>query len=210
MDQEGEYLLFFDDANQITGIEGVLDYLLSLSGKYKVRIIFTVRDYARKHVTEVTVKRVKPKLIKINEFKDEEIKNILKNNLNIYDHISLKRIADIACGNVRVAMLAGLKLINDGLTSIKNATDVFANYYGSILSETALVKEDVVFLCVISLSGPVRIRDNVFYHKLMDKYLPDLNLESTLQKLYELELIDWFKDEIVSISDQSFGDYILY
>ena len=210
VDQEGEYLLFFDDANLIKGFEGILDYVLSLSEKYKVRMIFTVRDYAKKHVTKVTFKHVKPKLIKIDEFRDEEIANILRNNLNIDDHLSLKRITDIACGNVRVAMLAGLKLINSGLPAIRNATDVFQNYYGEIMSQTTLVKEDILFLCVISITGPIRMRDNALYRELMDRLLPDLDSDSLLQKLYGLELVDWFKDEIVNTSDQSFGDYVLY
>lgn len=31
-----------------------------------------------------------------------------------------------------------------------------------------------------------------------------------IEKLYYLELIDWFKNEITKISDQSLGNYVLY
>ena len=41
----------------------------------------------------------------------------------------------------------------------------------------------------------------------MDKKIAE---DDIIEKLYSLELIDWFKNEITKIADQSFGNYILY
>lgn len=51
---------------------------------------------------------------------------------------------------------------------------------------------------------------NPFYENLKKKYGDTIPQTDTIEKLHELELIDWFKSEITKISDQSFGNYILY
>lgn len=210
IDNPGKYLIFFDDANVVSGFENIMKYLLSLSNDYEIKVVATVRDYAKRQITSLSFDCAKLNEIIINEFEDEEIKNILKNNLGICNCQFLDRIASIANGNIRIAMLAGIKSVDGGYKTLSNVEDVYREYYGSAINDTSLAKEDLLLLCIIAISGPVLLRECEYYNDLLDKYLPNINAKDLLYNLYELELVDWYNDEVVSISDQNMGDFILY
>lgn len=210
LDNEGKYLLFFDDANQVTSFESILDYIYTMPNKYEIKIVITVRDYTKQRVIDAASKHEKPSLIKIMEFKDKEIKAILKNNLGIVNDEYLNRIAHIACGNIRLAMLAGLKSLDGGLASLNSALDVFENYYGVVFDNGLLTTEEIKYMCIVAFAGHVKLGNNDFYKSLLYTYTVIKDENDILTKLAALELVDLFQGEVVSISDQTMGDYILY
>lgn len=130
---EGKYILFIDDANQTTSLEYILDYVTAISNNNTIKIVMTVRDYAKHRVESMVREYVIPQEITIKVLKDEEIKEILKENLGIINEDYLKRITQIAKGNIRLAILAGKISIDSGYLAIRNATDIFAQYYGKII-----------------------------------------------------------------------------
>ena len=142
--------------------------------------------------------------------KDDEIKDILRTNLNILNSDYLDKIVEIANGNIRLAYLAGLRSIDRGYQAIRNAEDIFRNYYGQILNETKLNKEDIFILFFIAMAGPVKKSENPFYKKLKEQYGGKIPENEIISKLYSLELIDWFENKITNIADQSMGNYVLY
>lgn len=210
IDEPGKYLLFFDDANMVTSLDNVLNTILTLPNEYGVKVIITVRDYARERIIKTVSRYSKPNIIKIKSFNDDEINDILKNNLGILNKHYLKKITAIANGNVRLAILAGIRSIDDGYKSIHNAEDIFKNYYGCIIDDVKLTKDDIIMLFFISVAGPVKGIDNQLYNNLKNIYGNGIDEKNIIENLYSLELIDWFKNEITKISDQSFGNYILY
>ena len=210
IDEPGNYLLFFDDANMVTSFDNVLNTILTLPNDYKINILITVRDYARERVIKKVSRYSKPSIIKIRSFKDDEITDILKNNLGIINTNYLKKITSIANGNIRLAFLAGIRSINDGYKAIHNAEDIFENYYGYIIDDVKLTKNDVIMLFFIAVAGPVKSNGNQLYNDLKNTYGNEIDEKNIIENLYYLELIDWFKNEITKISDQSFGNYILY
>lgn len=210
IDNPGKYLVFFDDANAVSSFDNIMKYLLPLSNDYEIKVIATVRDYAKRQITNLSFDCVRLNEIIINEFEDEEIKNILKNNLGICNYHFLDRIASIANGNIRIAMLAGIKSVDGGYKTLTNVEDVYREYYGSVINDTLLTKEDLSLLCIIAISGPVLLSKCEYYKCLLNKYLPNINAKDLLYNLCELELVDWYNDEVVSISDQNMGDFILY
>lgn len=119
MESQGKYLIFFDDANSVSGFEGILSYIYSLSDNYKVKVVITVRDYAKARILETVVKYSKPTLYALDVFSDEEIKDVLRLNLGIKEEKYLNRIACIAKGNIRLAILAGIKFVENGVSAIK-------------------------------------------------------------------------------------------
>lgn len=206
----GRCLLFFDDANNFGSFENVLNYLCDLSAELEIKVILTVRDYAKDRVINSAGKFFKLEEIILSELKDDEIKGIVKENLNIINEVYLQRIAEVAKGNIRLAMLAGMKSVDEGFMAIRNAEDIFKIYYGTIMEENGLGKQDLLLMFFVSFLGPVRYKENGFYRQLIKQFeLEDLE-ENITEKLYSLELLDWFKKEIVKITDQSFGNYILY
>lgn len=206
----GKYLIFFDDVNMVVSLDNVLDTILTLPTDFDVKLLFSVRDYAKERVIDAVSRYVLPNIIEIGRFKDDEIKDILKSDLEIVNPDYLKKIAEIANGNIRLAFLAGMRSINDGYQAIRNAEDIFKNYYGRIIDEAKLTKEDILMLFFISIAGPVKHNENQLYSEMKNLYGKKILEDDIIENLYSLELVDWFKNEITKIADQSFGNYILY
>ena len=206
----GKYLIFFDDANMVVSLDNVLNTILTLSEDYEVNVLITVRDYARDRVINSVLKYSKPNIIEIGRFKDDEIKDILKNDLGILNPDYLKKITEIANGNIRLAFLAGIRLIDDGYQAICNAEDIFKNYYGRIIDDAKLTKNDIMMLFFIAVAGPVKGNENQLFRDLKKLYGNEIVEKDTVENLYSLELVDWFKNEITKVSDQSLGNYIMY
>ena len=206
----GKYLIFFDDVNMVVSLDNVLDTILTLPTDFDVKLLFSVRDYAKERVIDAVSRYVLPNIIEIGRFKDDEIKDILKSDLEIVNPDYLKKIAEIANGNIRLAFLAGMRSINDGYQAIRNAEDIFKNYYGRIIDEAKLTKEDILMLFFISIAGPVKHNENKLYSEMKNLYGKKILEDDIIENLYSLELVDWFKNEITKIADQSFGNYILY
>ncbi|MBM6972052.1 hypothetical protein H6A17_13560, partial [Mordavella massiliensis] len=206
----GKYLIFFDDANMVASLDNVLNTILTLSKDYEVKVLITVRDYARDRVIHSVLKYSKPSIIEIGCFKDDEIKDILKNDLGISNSDYLKKITAIANGNIRLAFLAGIRAIDDGYQAIRNAEDIFKNYYGRIIDDAKLTKDDIMMLFFIAVAGPVKGVENQLFNALKKLYGNEIIEKDIVENLYSLELVDWFKNEITKISDQSLCNYIMY
>lgn len=206
----GKYLIFFDDANMVGSLDNALNELFSSPKNYEVNVLITVREYAQTKVINAANNYSKPNIIKIERFEDDEIEEILKKNLNIVNSKYLNRITEIADGNIRLAILAGKISADKGLLELRNAEDIFKNYYGRIINDTKLSNDDILMLFFIAATGPVRQERNPFYDSLKREYGSKICQRDTIENLYHLELVDWFKNEIMKISDQSFGNYILY
>ena len=206
----GKYLIFFDDANMVASLDNVLNTILTLSGDYEVKVLITVRDYARDRVISSVLKYVQPNIIEIERFKDDEIKDILKKDLGILNSDYLRKITEIANGNIRLAFLAGIRSVDDGYQAIRNAEDIFKNYYGRVIDDAKLTKDDIMMLFFIAVAGPVKGVENQLFNILKESYGNEIVEKDIVENLYSLELVDWFKNEITKISDQSLGNYIMY
>ena len=93
VDNPGKYLLFLDDANMVVSLDNVLQTLLTLPPEYKIKILITVRDYAKERVIDTASKYSTPEIIEIGKLTDEEIKDILKTDLSIINPDYLKKIS---------------------------------------------------------------------------------------------------------------------
>lgn len=209
-DSQENKLFFFDDANQVSDLKGVLDFIISSDKDNRVKVVFTVRDYAKQRALEEALKYVKPSVIGIKGFKEDEIKRIIKTNYQITNEEVLTRITKISKGNVRIAMLAGRKAKENNKLEINSIEELYKYYYGDVIANTHLSREQILFLFIVSLTGPIRKNSNDFYSNLTNRYLKDINIEMLVNSLYELELLDCFKDDIFNCSDQILGDYLVY
>lgn len=206
----GQYVIFFDDANMVASLDNVLNSILTLSEDYKVKVLITVRDYAQDRVINLVSKYSTSNIIEIGRFKNDEIEEILRNNLKILNPDYLKKIIEIANGNIRLAVLAGIRSIEYGYPAIKNAEDIFKNYYGRVIEDAKLTKDDIMMLFFIAVAGPVKGAENQMFNILKKSYGNEIVEKDMVENLYSLELVDWFKNEITKISDQSLSNYIMY
>ncbi|GLI06236.1 hypothetical protein YDYSG_22660 [Paenibacillus tyrfis] len=208
-----KYLLLIDDANQISGLQHVLQYLRKYKLGYDVKIVMTVRDYARQATIHDVRDFTIPELCTIGTFSDEEIKKLLEVNLQILNSNYLDKIVRIAEGNARLAIIAGkLAVETQSLLSIKDATQLYEGYYGKFIKynifdqdrDLCAVAGIIAFLTVINLEQ---------LENLMP-VLEKLNISNNsfikcAYRLHELELVDIYNDKAAKISDQCLGNYLL-
>ncbi len=207
----GRYLIFFDDMNELTDIGAIVgSILINQSSATEIKLLATVRDYEKDKISNgLKDFREKFREIKIKPFGDEEIKMILDESLDIKNPTFQSRIAKIAKGNIRLAIMAGKSAI-DNPDSVRNAIDIFKSFYDPILSKNALSSKAIKVLFIISLLGTVKVNDEDFAKVLLDEFkISWAEFEEISRELHYKELITYFMDEIVKINDQSFGNYIL-
>jgi hypothetical protein len=210
----GKYLVFIDDANELNGFKHVLQYLNIGELGYNVKIIATVRDYARKYVIDQVKDFTIPEKIEIGKFSDEEIRKFLEENLEIRNNSYLDQIVKIAEGNPRIAYLAGkLAKDNQKLESIQDATHLYEMYYGKYINTSIISTDNKVCLSagMIALLHTVNLE---YLDKLQPVFdLLDMNkaeFTANLELLHGMEFVEIHYDKVALISDQCLSNYMLY
>ena len=208
------YLVFVDDANELTGLRYVLQYLGKVGADTAgiKKMVISVRDYARHQVVQQVLDfGIKPEILRLGLFKDEEIGELMKSVYGITNSRYLDRIADIADGNARLAMLAGkMAADTNTLDSIRDATELYESYYGKQIgmiadSETGIVSAGIMaFLQKIHLEKMERLASIFALAGLTEEQFCD-----DLKKLHNKELVDLCQDKAARISDQSFSNYLI-
>lgn len=206
----GKYILFLDDANQTTNLEYILEYISTSPEDISIQIVATVRDYAKKRLLISVENFFKPQELEIGAFANDEIKKILNTSLGIINSEYLDRIAKVAKGNARLAILAGKHSIDKGWTAIENALDIFHSYYGDILNSQKLDQQSISALFIIAFLGKVQIENNDFSSLLLSYFnISNEKFLNICHELNEKEIVDLFHDEVAQISDQSLSNYII-
>ena len=81
-----------------------------------------------------------------------------------------------------------LDLLIEGLSRpfVDKQKNIFRNYYGQILNETKLNKEDIFILLFIAMAGPVKKSENPFYKKLKEQYGGKIPENEIISKFYSV------------------------
>lgn len=209
----GKYFVFVDDANQISKLDLVVDYVNNVDEGYQVQILMTVRDYAVSKVKRTVSVKAHYEEVSIAPFSDKEITAIIKNHYGINNELYLERISQIAAGNPRIAMLAG-KIACDAnrLDSINDVSDLFADYYGQVINEAGLEQNNgllasagiVAFLNVIHLEHIDAVKPI-----LKSKNLTVEDFKENLRLLHDHEIVDIYHDKAVRFSEQCLANFVL-
>ena len=208
----GRYLLLIDDANQITGLEHILQYI-NRKG-YDVKIIITVRDYAKSKVFNDVKGASNPHVVQIGRFSDKEIEDLMRNCFGILNHKCLEKIVNIAEGNARIAMIAGKIACDENrMDSINDATQLYEDYYGRYLNDNNVLREDkklcatagiIAFLDALHLGHLDALRPLFEYVQMsVDEF------KVNTKRLHDLEIIDICNDKAVRFSEQCLSNYLL-
>lgn len=212
--EEGKnYLVLVDDANELSGLHHVLEYLpkAAIGSRHISKLILTVRDYARKQVMQSVMEIIQPETIKISTFNDEDIRKLMETCYGITNRVYTDRIVVIAEGNARLAMLAGkLAADSESLAAIRDASGLYHNYYSKQLN--ALVESDTG----VSSAGIIAFAQAI-HLKHLEKLAPifevagisSSDFKSDLKLLHRTEIVDLCNDEAARISDQSFSNFLI-
>lgn len=213
MEAPGYYVLVVDDANQLSGLQHVARYAVRQAEGYHVKILITVRDYAISKVQDEISGITSFETLSIALLSDDQIKQLVKQELGIQNENYLSRIARLAEGNARIAMLAG-KLASDAnrLDSIDDITQLYSVYYSTVLSDSGLGNDKqllataglIAFLRTLHIDhiGPL---EPVFAQCQLTKEA----FVENLYALHKLEIVDICNDKAVRFSEQCLANYIL-
>ncbi|MHC5826648.1 MAG: Cdc6/Cdc18 family protein, partial [Nostoc sp.] len=131
--EPGCHLIFVDDANRVNSFEYFIQILHDQREDQQIKVIATVRDYAFEKLKELAQSYKNRTEIELNSLDENQIKQILKDEYEILNHLYLNRIADIAQGNPRLAIMAALLAKRENrLDTINNVSNLYDEYYSSI------------------------------------------------------------------------------
>ena len=207
------YFIIVDDANQLSELEHVLEYVNRGADAYQVKVLITVREYALDKVKREVGDIALCETIPVGTFTDEEIKKLVRENYEITNPYYLERIVQIADGNARLAMLAG-KIACDAnrLDSINDVTDLYANYYGKAMREVGLDtdKDLLISAGIIAFLNAIHLDYlDAFVAILEEQGISLAKFKEQLYWLHEHEIVDICHDKAVSFSEQCFANFIL-
>lgn len=213
LEMPGHYVLVVDDANQLSGLKHVAQYAIKQEEGYRVKILITVRDYAISKVTNEIGEITSFETLPIALLSDDQIKQLIKQELGIHNEKYLDRIARLAEGNARIAMLAGKLASNaNRLDSINDISQLYSVYYSSALTESGL-EHDRELLITAGLIAFLRTLHIDYIDPLEPVFVQcRLTREAFVEKLYtlhRLEIVDICNDKAVRFSEQCLANYIL-
>ena len=209
----GNYFVVFDDANQLSNLSAILETLYSCCVGHSYKILLTVRDYAVDKVEEALNKTVQYATISLKAMTDDQIKEMVQRYYGILNQKYLDRIAAIADGNPRLAMLAGrIAITENTLESIKDVTDLYDQYYGPALRDSGVENNKTNLICagIVAFLGVLHL-DQIkpIYDMLEGKGISSDQFISSVYDLHYAEVVDVYYDKAVKTSDQCLADYIL-
>lgn len=205
-----EYLIFVDDINEMHRVKSFMDFIKDKSENCKIKILATVRDYVLENVLLKLKEYHLPKLYTVNNMEDEQIRKILEDVYLIKNSLYQEKILEVANGNPRLAVLSAKGIIDKKIKNLNSVIDIFQGYYFPTIAEKNLNENDIKALFLISLLGPINIEDDNII-KIINKFeLEKKDFIEIIQKLNKLELVDYFEGKASKISDQNFGNYVVY
>ena len=213
LEKPGSYFLIVDDANQISNLAVIIDYVNKQHLGYSVKVIITVRDYAIDKAKYNLGQLTAYEIINVKPFSDDQIKELVRTSLGILNEDYLDRIVRIAEGNSRMAILAGkIACQSNRLDSINDVTQLYEEYYGRVLRDSELQSNAQL----LKSAGIIAFLNSLHLDKLdalIDLFsnngLSAKSFIASMYKLHELEIVNIYHDKAVRISEQCFSNFIL-
>jgi hypothetical protein len=206
------YIILIDDANR--QLENVLSVLYrTIESDIKVKIILTVRDYAKADVEKI-LGETKFQNVFIGRLNDDTINQILLAFPFIVEDYGLRnRIIEISQGNARLAIMAADVIKhNQNSDLLKDVTSIYDAYFQSIINDQSLFK-DTLTIQVLGLLSFFQTIDRDEQQELdiiTDFGISMDDFNQRVQMLESLELVDVNFTSIVKIGDQVMGTYFFY
>ena len=213
LDRPGDYFLFIDDANQLSGLQHIIRYVNMKQEGFNIKVLITVRDYALQKVINNVRAITSYEIVNINVFSEDKIKELLETSLGILNSDYQERIIRIAEGNARIAILAGkVACSSNRLESIDDVSQLYEDYYSSNLENNRFFidKNLCITLGIIAFLEAIHL-------DYIDELLPilqekGLSRDSFIENicvLHDLEIVDICNDKAVRFSDQCLSNYLL-
>ncbi len=211
----GDYLLFIDDANRLNNrVDYLLDYLHQNDSSRTFRIVATVRDYVRKWLMEKVNQFTEIRELFIEPLSDNQIKELTGTLFGIKNFEAQNRIEEIALGNPRLAVMASEKFIEENqIDSIQNVASLFDEYFRDNVHVKDIIEDEKLMTaaCAVSFFRKVDKSNKVQMQCIHDSFgIQPEEFWELIRSLHNNEVVDFYENEVVKISDQSLSTYLFY
>ncbi|SJZ37862.1 hypothetical protein SAMN02745119_00337 [Trichlorobacter thiogenes] len=213
----GKFLILVDDANRVSKFDYIVDIILYQREDQQIKVVVTVRDYALAKVLDAARPLGGCAEEEIGPFADDQIKGLITDEYDIHNYHYLNRIADIAQGNPRLAVMAAEVAKSESLSSISDVSGLYDSYFSSIRDDLKGEGADLRSTDLLKVSGIVSFfkavdRTNEEMMCTVEKAfgIPRLAFWEAADRLHDLEVLNMHEDEVVRVSDQVLGTYLFY
>lgn len=215
--EKKEYLIFIDDINNINALDQIL-YFLDPINKLNLKIIATVRDYAKNKVIdkinkieEETKKYFDIGYIKIEPLNDEQLIEIIKTQTEIKNEMNIRNILSVAQNNTRLMMMACNVLLKDNKRKKYKIEEIYQMYFKEMIYCISKESPDIMkSLAVVSILNAIDINDGD-HKKIIDLFkinVPDFKKD--LLMLHNNEIVDMIDENIAKVSEQCLSNYSVF
>ena len=206
-----DYVILVDDVNRVKKIGQIIGFQNSYR-EGKIKLVLTVRNYAKDNIYDILTE-TPFETVDIDSMSDENIIELVKLNRDINNEEYLKKIASIACGNPRLAMMAATVAIKEQtLSSLSNLGKLFDSFYSNIFKKNATHEDQLLYnaLVIASILGPFSI-DNKLLPSLYSVFnICSEDFQKAINRWVEMEYIDQYSNGYYKISEQNMGPYVFY
>ena len=214
--KDNKYIIFIDDINNINDIGQIL-YFLNPINNLELKIVTTVRDYAKSKVIEKikteeneTDNYFKIGYIDIKRLTDEQLGEVIKKNTNIKNDLIIRNIIYVSQGNARISMMAS-NVIESGTGKTTTIEDIYNSYYDSIVKQLSEQSSTIMkSLAVISILNAIDLKNNNHKSLITLFNLTEERFRNDMLILHSNEIIDMIDDDIAKISEQCISNYSMY
>ena len=150
--------------------------------------------------------------LSLNPLKKAEIEDIVKQAYGVTNEYYLDYLYAISRNNLRFALLATEVFVEKKETP-KSVSDVLENYYGAILKDSGIDKDENLekTIVAVSLLGRTDIRDVLNNAKICELFkIPNDCFYQLCYDAQSKEFVSIFKNAIVEITDQVLAEYLVY
>ena len=210
-----QFLILIDDANRV---KPVLEFLQEYYGEKlkngNVKIVATVRDYAKEKLLQVVPTQLNLSEFDLQVLSDDSIKKIVANEYNICNPIYLERIVDISKGNPRLALMASsVAKEKENLKTLYDVTSLYDEYFSNVKKDLEVFNQDTLLLTIVVVSFFRTVdKNNQEQSELIETVfgISVSELWKNIEELHNLEIFDLYENEVVKISDQILSTYLFY
>lgn len=181
--------------------------------EYSVKVVLTVRDYAKEPVFLIANKYTVPKMFSLLPFSDNDIKEFLNINMGITNDLYVDQIIKIAEGNPRIAYMTG-KIAKDtqSLSAVNDASQVYEQYYSNVVGlKLGKDRELCLTAGILALVNAVFLDRMEYLENLLElSIISEQRFKDCIYRLSQMEVVEIHKDQVAAISDQCLSNYMLY
>lgn len=206
-----DYVILVDDVNRIENFGQIIGFQ-NCCREGKIKLVLTVRNYAKDKIYDILTE-TPFETVDVDRMSDENIIELVKLNRDINNGEYLKKIASIACGNPRLAMMAATVAIKEQtLSSLSNLGKLFDSFYYNLFKKSATHEDRLLYnaLAIASILGPFSI-DNKLLPSLYSIFnICSEDFQKAINRWVEMEYIDQYSNGYYKISEQNMGPYVFY